>query len=237
MTAVLANKRGADVVSVAMVVNGVPVWVMVPKNSSVQNISELAGKTISTALPPTTSTYLVDRLLKQQKLSSISLDTVQEGTELAPVEAGRAAAAAVYEPQADEGIAAGYKVIYPFTAQYPGGYEFSTLDTLPSTIKDKPQMVQSFVTAMNQAEALIQKSPSTAIAVAEKEFPTLPKAVVDTAVNRLISDHVYAENTNISPQAFQNALALQEYIGNLKAGSETYHSNVDDSFSKVATAN
>jgi NitT/TauT family transport system substrate-binding protein len=161
------------------------------------------------------------------------MDTVLIGTELAPVAAGRAAGAALYEPQVDEGIAQGYKIAYSFATNYPGGYAFSTLDTLASTIKNNPQMVQSFVGAINQAEALIQQSPGTADAVAEKEFPTLSKAVVDTAVNRLISDHIYAENTNISPQAFQNALALQEYIGNVKPGSVSFGAVVDNSFSKA----
>ena len=68
-----------------------------------------------------------------------------------------------------------------------------------------------------------------------KEFPTLSKTVVDTAVNRLISNHIYAQTTDISPQAFHNALALQEYIGNVKPGSVSYSTVVDDSFSKAAT--
>jgi NitT/TauT family transport system substrate-binding protein len=232
-TAVLADQKGASVVNVAMVVNGVPVWVIVPPGSSNTNLKDFEGKSISTALPPSTSTYLLERLLKQEKLSSTSMDTVLIGTELAPVAAGRAAGAALYEPQVDEGIAQGYKIAYSFATNYPGGYAFSTLDTLASTIKNNPQMVQSFVGAINQAEALIQQSPGTADAVAEKEFPTLSKAVVDTAVNRLISDHIYAENTNISPQAFQNALALQEYIGNVKPGSVSFGAVVDNSFSKA----
>ena len=234
MTAVLADKKGASVVNVAMVVNGVPVWVIAPPGSSYTSIKDFASKTISAALPPSTSTYLLERLLKQDKLSSTSMDTVLIGTELAPLAAGRAAGAALYEPQADEGIAQGDKIVYFFAAQYPGDYAFSTLDTLASTIKNKPQMVQSFVTAMNQADALIQQSPSTADAIAEKEFPTLTKAVVDAAVNRLISNHIYAENSSISPRAFQNALALQEYIGNVKPGSVSYGAVVDNSFSKAA---
>jgi NitT/TauT family transport system substrate-binding protein len=234
MTAVLADKKGASVVNVAMVVNGVPVWVIAPAGTSATTIKDLAGKNISAALPPSTSTYLLERLLKQDNLSSISMDTVLIGTELAPVAAGRASAAALYEPQADEGIAQGYKIIYSFASHYPGGYAFSTLDTLASTIKNNPQMVQSFVTSINQAEALIQKSPATARAVAEKEFPTLPKTVVDRAVNRLISNHVYGETADISSQAFKNALALQEYIGNVKPGSVSYSTVVDDSFAKAA---
>ncbi len=233
MTAVLADKKGASVVNVAMVVDGVPVWVLAPKTSSYTGIKNLAGKTVSVALPPSTSTYLIERLIKQMNLN-INFDTVQIGTELAPVSAGRDAAACLYEPQVDEGLANGYKIVYSFASQYPGDYAFSNMDTLASTIKTQPAMVQAFVTGIGQAEALIAHSPSTAKAVAEKEFPTLPKAVVDTAVQRLIDGHVYATKPDITPTAFKNAIALQEYIGNLKPGAFTYAQVVDDSFAKKA---
>jgi NitT/TauT family transport system substrate-binding protein len=234
MTAVLADKKGASVISVAMVVNGVPVWIIASPHSSVQTLSDLSGKAVSTALAPSTSTYLLERLLKQKNMSSTSLQEVQIGTELAPVAAGRAAAAALYEPQVDEGISAGYKIVYSFATQYPGGYAFSVMDTLASTIKDKPKMVQDYVTSMNEAEALIYQSPSTARAVAEKEFPTLPKSVVDNAVNRLIAQHVYPTSADISPASFRNALALQVFVGNVKPGTVSYVKSVDDSFAKAA---
>jgi NitT/TauT family transport system substrate-binding protein len=234
MTAILANLKGASLVNVANVVAGVPVWVIAPPNSALKNATDLAGKNVSTALPPTTSTYLLQRLIKEQKIDGVKLDTVQIGTELSPVTAGRADAAALYEPQADEGIAAGYKILYAFPKAYPGGYAFSTIDTLTSTIKSKPQMVAAFVKAIGEAEALIQSSPDTAKAVAEAEFPTLAKAVVDSAVERLISQKIYAETPDISEQAFRNALDLQEYVGNIKPGSVTYASAVDNTFAKAA---
>ena len=234
MTAVLADKKGASVISVAMVVNGVPVWIIAPPHSSVQSLSDLSGKAVSVALAPSTSTYLLERLLKQKGMSSTSVDMVQIGTELAPAAAGRAAAAALYEPQVDEGASSGYKVVYSFASQYPGGYAFSVMDTLASTVKDKPKMVQAFVTSMNEAEALIYQSPATARAVAEKEFPSLPKPVVDDAVNRLISQHIYPTSADISPASFHNALALQVFVGNVKPGSVTYGQSVDDAFAAAA---
>jgi NitT/TauT family transport system substrate-binding protein len=235
MTASLANLKGATLVNVANVVAGVPVWVIAPGNSPLKNASDLAGKNVATALPPTTSTYLLQRLLKEQNIGDVKLNTVQIGTELSPVGAGRSDAAALYEPQADEGLAQGYKILYAFPKAYPGGYAFSTIDTLAATIKAKPQMVGEFVKAIGEAEALIQSSPATAKAVAESEFPTLSKAVVDSAVDRLISQKIYAETPEISEQAFRNALDLQEFIGNIKPGSVTYANAVDNSFAKAAS--
>src|SRR5579863_846295 len=85
MTAVLANLKGASLVTVANVVAGVPVWVIAPPGSPVKAVRDLAGKNVSTALPPTTSTYLLQRLINESKLANVKLNTVQIGTELAPV--------------------------------------------------------------------------------------------------------------------------------------------------------
>jgi NitT/TauT family transport system substrate-binding protein len=234
MTGALANLKGATVVNVANVVAGVPVWIVTPPNSGLKTEADLAGKTVSTALPPTTSTYLLQRLLKQEKIANVNMNTVQIGTELAPVAAGRAVAAALYEPQADEGIAAGDKIIYAFPKAYPGGYSFSVMDTLASTIKTKPAMVAAFVKSIAQAEALIQQSPATAKAVGVSEFPTLDKKIVESAVQRMIDQKIYAATPDISQQAFSNALSLQEYIGNIKPGSVTYSNSVDNSFAQAA---
>jgi NitT/TauT family transport system substrate-binding protein len=234
MTAALANLKGATLVNVANVVAGVPVWIIAPPGSTLKTQADLAGKVVSAALPPTTSTYLLQRLIKQEKIADVNLNTVQIGTELAPVTAGRASAAALYEPQADQGIASGYKILYAFPKAYPGGYAFSTMDTLASTIKTKPAMVAAFVKSIAQAEALIQQSPEAAKAVALAQFPTLDKKIVESAVDRLISQKIYAATPDISEQAFRNALDLQEYIGNIKPGSVSYGSAVDDSFAKAA---
>ncbi len=234
MTAVLANLKGANVMAVANVVAGVPVWVIAPPDAGVHQPGDMSSKSVATALPPSTSTYLLQRLIKDQNIEKVSLNTVQLGTELAPVSAGRSQAAAVYEPQADTGISQGYKIVYGFPKAYPGGYAFSSIDTLASTIKDKPQMVAAFVKSIGEAEALIHQSPDTAKAVAKAEFPSLDAKIVEAAVGRLIDQNIYAPTPEISEQAFHNALDLQVSIGNIKPGSVTYASAVDNSFAIAA---
>jgi NitT/TauT family transport system substrate-binding protein len=235
MTAMLANLKGASLVNVANVVAGVPVWVITPKDSAVKGVGDLAGKSVSTALPPSTSTYLLQRLISEQKLSDVKMNTVQIGTELAPVAAGRSDAAALYMPQAETGLAQGYRVVYAFPKAYPGGYAFSTIDTLSSTVKSKPQMVAAFVKSIGEAEALIQQSHDTAKSVARTEFPTLDPKIVDSAVQRLIDQKIYAATPAISEQAFRNALDLQESIGNIKPGTITYANGVDNTFAAAVS--
>ena len=233
MTAVLANLKGAKLTNVALVVNGAPVWLVSSGKSSVSGLSGLKGKSIATAIPPSTSTYLLQRLIKEKNISA-SMDTVQIGTELAPLAAGRAAASAVYEPQLDEGVAAGDKIVYAFTKTYPGGYAFSTIDVLDKTVKTQPAVVQKFVDGLAAAERLMHSSPDISLKIAEKEFPTLPKPVLKAAVERMVKDDVYPSAASISKQAFDNALALQEFVGNIKTGSVAYGDAVDDRFAQKA---
>ncbi|HTH59713.1 MAG TPA: ABC transporter substrate-binding protein [Paraburkholderia sp.] len=235
MTAMLANLKGASLVNVANVVAGVPVWVITPKDSTVKGVGDLAGKSVSTALPPSTSTYLLQRLISEQKLADVKMNTVQIGTELAPVAAGRSDAAALYMPQVETGLSQGYRIVYAFPKAYPGGYAFSTIDTLSSTVKSKPQMVAAFVKSIGEAEALIQQSHDTAKSVARTEFPSLDPKIVDSAVQRLIDQKIYAATPDISEQAFRNALDLQESIGNIKPGTITYANGVDNTFAAAAS--
>ncbi len=235
MTAMLANLKGASLVNVANVVAGVPVWVIAPKDAKIKGVGDLAGKSVSTALPPSTSTYLLQRLINEQRLTDVKMNTVQIGTELAPVTAGRSEAAAVYMPQAETGLSQGYNIVYAFPRAYPGGYAFSTIDTLASTVKTKPKMVAAFVKSIGEAEALIQQSADTAKSVARTEFPSLDPKIVDSAVQRLIDQKIYAPTPNISEQAFRNALDLQESIGNIKPGAITYANGVDNTFAAAVS--
>ncbi|RXZ33962.1 ABC transporter substrate-binding protein [Oxalobacteraceae bacterium CAVE-383] len=234
MTAVLANLKGASLTNVAMVVAGVPVWMVVPENSPIKSIDDLKDQTIAVALPPSTSTYLLQKLLKDKGLSNVKLNTVAIGTEISPVTAGRAAAAVLYQPQVEQALASGYKIVYDFAKQYDGVYAFSTIDTLKSTIQTKPQMVQNFVGAMADAEKLMRSSPDVAYRVAVQEFPSLEKSVVEAAVKRLLDQKIYPATPSISKQAFQSGLDLQVYIGNIKPGEVTYESAVDNSFAEKA---
>jgi NitT/TauT family transport system substrate-binding protein len=213
----------------------VPVWVIAPKDSKVKDVGDLAGKSVATALPPSTSTYLLQRLISEQKLTDVKMNTVQIGTELAPVTAGRSEAAALYMPQAETGLAQGYRIVYAFPKAYPGGYAFSTIDTLASTVKSKPKMVAAFVKSIGEAEALIQQSHDTAKSVARAEFPSLDPKIVDSAVQRLIDQKIYAATPDISEQAFRNALDLQESIGNIKPGAITYANGVDNTFAAAVS--
>ena len=95
-------------------------------------------------------------------------------------------------------------------------------------------MAQAFVDGMAAALTLMQKDPGEAVAVARKEFPTLDAAVVESAVKRMLADHVYPEGVDIAPPALTLALDTQIALGNLAAQPD-YNTFVDRRFIARAT--
>jgi len=235
MTAVLANLKGAKLRNVAEVVNGVPVWIVVKKDAPIKSIADLAGKTISTAIAPSTSTYLLRDILGKQHVKATEQD-VLIGTEIAPLIAGKVDAAAVYEPYVEQALAQGCRVLYEFAKAVPGGYAFSTIDATDETIQTKPHLVQAFVDGLEESIRYMHTDQAGATEVAVAEFPQLSPEIVRASVKRMFHDDVYPKSAMIEPAAFASALALQVAIGNIKPDTVTYAAAIDPQFARKATA-
>jgi NitT/TauT family transport system substrate-binding protein len=235
MTAVFANLKGAKLKSVGSVVNGIPVWLVVPKDSPIKTVADLEGKTVATAVPPSTSTYLLRDVLAKQHVKITEQDVLL-GTEIAPLLAGKVDAAAVYEPYVEQAIAQGARVIYQFSRSVPGGYAFSALDATETTLTTKPAMVKAFVAGLEDAIHYMNTDEAGAAAVAITEFPQMSPDVVRSAVKRLFDENVYPKSALITPAAFANALALQVGIGNIKPGAVTYADAIDPQFAPKQAA-
>jgi NitT/TauT family transport system substrate-binding protein len=154
------------------------------------------------------------------------------GTEIAPLFAGKADAAAVYEPALEQAIAQGARILYEFSATAPGGYAFSSIDMLEATGKTKPQMVQAFIDGLDDAIRSMNADPAMAADVAVAEFPSLPPDQVRAGVKRMFREKVYPSSALVEESAFVNALALQIAVGNIKPGAVSYGEFVDPSFAK-----
>jgi NitT/TauT family transport system substrate-binding protein len=231
MTMVLANIKGASMKTVASCVDGVPAWIVVMKDSPIKTVADLKGKTIATAIPPSTSTYLLQRLLQGKNIAATT-QTVLLGTEVAPLLAGKVDAAAVYEPYLEDAITQGARVLYEFSSSAQGGYAFSSFDALTSTIAARPKAVQAFVAGVDDAIKAIASDPAAATDVAIKEFPSLAPDIVRAGIKRMLREKVYPHSALVSPAAFDNALALQTSIGNIKPGAVSYAGMVDPTFAQ-----
>jgi len=231
MTAVLANLKGAKLKNVAVVVNGLPVWIIVRKDSPIKSIKDLTGKNIATAIAPSTSTYLLQDFLTKRSIAATTTNVLL-GTEVAPLAAAKVDAAAVYEPYLESALATCCRILYEFSRQVPGGYAFSSIDTLEDTIKNKPQTVQAFVDGLDEAIRYINTDPAGATDVAVSEFPSLSPDIVRAGVKRMLRERVYPHSATIDDAASANALGLQISVGNIKSGSVTYAQAVSPEFAQ-----
>ena len=228
MTAVLAAQRGAGVKLVSSVVDGVPVWLVVKKDSPIKTIADLAGKQIVTGTPPSTSTYLLQDLLARKGIKA-NLTYVTSNTVIGPMLAGQDDAATLYEPDVEQAVAQCCRILYEFSAPVMGGYAFSSLDTLQETIAKRPDLVRNFVAAMQDAIRFIRTDPAGVNDVALQEFPSLPPDEVRAAVKRIMREKVYPTSALITPASYDNAQKLPLSLGTIKTPMP-YADIVDASF-------
>jgi NitT/TauT family transport system substrate-binding protein len=229
MTAVLAMEKGAKLKSVAILIDGVPTWLLVRKDSPIRRIEDLAGKTIATGQIPQTNTYLLQNLLNSRGIKANYL-YVPIGSEQAPLIEGKVDAAAMYEPAADQCIAAGCRTLYEFSSALPGGFAFTSVATLDETIATRPELVQRFVDALAECDKAVAADPNAATQIAIARFPQLSPEVVRSAVKRMLREHDYPRSPQLTESAFNAALNVQVQFGNLKPNQVKYSDAVDPSF-------
>lgn len=213
-----AQEKGGKAKAISAVANSAPVWVLARQEVEFSSPADLKGKKVVVGLAPGTSNTLLKRMIADAKLSpqtDVTVTEVQNGSELGPVIAGRADIAVAYQPQVEQGLSQGLKVIYEFPKDYPE-YAFSTINTSQQLIDSNPDLVKRFVSAIGDSLKMMHTSPEKAQAVARKEFPSLDAAVVDAAVKRMLANNVYPQGVEITPKAFDNAIAMQKFVGNIK---------------------
>lgn len=226
-----AKDKGGQARAVSSVANGAPVWVLGTKGNKISSPADFKGKTVITGLAPSTHNTVFRKLMIDNGIEigkDVTIKEVQNNSEVGPVLAKQADFAVCYEPIASQGMMQGLDMVYDFTTVYPE-FAFSTVNTALKTIKENPDMVKRFVQAMDMALDKIHKDPAKAKEIARKEFPNMDPKTVDMAVQRMIDSNVYLPNGKITEKAYQNAMAVQKFIGHIKQ-EVPFGEMVDSSF-------
>ncbi|MCD2513398.1 ABC transporter substrate-binding protein [Comamonas endophytica] len=213
-----AQQRGGKAKAVSAVANSAPVWILARKDVAYQKPSDMKGKRVTVGLAPGTSNTLLKRFLIANNLkdkTDVTVTEVQNGSELGPVLAGQSDFSVAYQPQVEQGLAQGMKMVHAFTGEYPE-YAFSTINTSQQLIEKNPALVGRFVQAINDSLKYMRANPDAAKAVARKEFASLDAAVVNSAVQRMLDSNVYPANVQITEKAFKTAIDMQKFVGNIK---------------------
>jgi NitT/TauT family transport system substrate-binding protein len=214
-TAIAASK-GAPVGIIANVVNGAAVWIATAPDFKFTDVKSLKGQKVVVGTMPTTSTSLFLKLLKENGMdgkTDVEMIPVAIGSEPGPFLAKQADVAVMYEPGLDQVVAKGMKVVYGFPKSY-GAYAFSSVTARNDV---NPDLAQRVTNGMEMAMRFMKKDPAKTVAIAQKEFPTLDPAVIESAVKRMLADGVYPDSVDISAPSLKISMDTQIALGNLAA--------------------
>ena len=198
---------------------------------------EFKGLTIVTSPDPNTNYSVAKRMVETAGLkigSDVNILQVNPGTEIGAMLAGQADMAIAYQPSVATAVAQGAKVVFDF-ASHVGPFCNTGIMVLPSTIERDPEMVQSLVTAFEEASRLTYSDPDLAKEVARKEFPDLPPEVVDAAIDAQLEYRIPAESVVVQRDQWDNLMDMQVYLGNVK-GDIPFEEIIDNSFAERAAA-
>jgi NitT/TauT family transport system substrate-binding protein len=235
--AVMSREAGGPGVVVGTVVQRAHYFGVSKNLEPISDPKDFKGLTIVTSPEPNTNYSVAKRMLESAGLKigeDVKILQVNPGTEIGAMLAGQADMAIAYQPSVAAAVDQGAKVVFDFS-NYVGPFCNTGIMVLPSTIEKDPEMVQALVTSFEEASRMTYADPDFAKEVARKEFPDLPAAVVDAAIDAQLEYRIPAEHVIVERDQWDNLMSMQEYLGNIK-GTVPFEDVIDNSFAEKAMA-
>ena len=212
----VANVKGADLVTVANVVNRGNVYFVAATGHEPapgQDMADyLRGKTIAGGRYGGTPNAILRHILIQEGLdpeTDVNLLEIEDSSAIpAAVQAGQAEVAVVAEPQLGLGIQKGLwgePIINPL--ELLGPYAYSAIVVPRATVTDDPELVQAFVSALEKGQERIETDRDYAEELAAQEFPTMEPDVLTATLDRAYADHLWG-GTQLDEEAVETALTV-----------------------------
>tara|TARA_R110002051_G_scaffold2660_1_gene14258 strand:+ start:5585 stop:6583 length:999 start_codon:yes stop_codon:yes gene_type:complete len=227
----IAKERGQRGKVIASIVNGVPFW-GITKNTDIPEITDLKmlnGYSVATFPSPSTAYTLQYDMFKDAGLQP-NIRQASFGALLPLLEANQVDIALELEPNVSQALKNGYKIVYSMADMY-GDFAITAVTVSEDTVNKKPELVQKFVDALQNAEEYAHQNPDKVIEFANKKFPDLDDEIVANAINRIIKSNTFPENVLISEEAWLKAISLREEVGDIKS-IELAKSVLDMTFAK-----
>lgn len=233
-----AKAKGAELRAVANVVDRGNVYLVAraglePPKSSAEIPAWIKGKTIATSLLGGTPNSITRYLAAKWGLKLGTDIPVQEATTAAIMAAVKTKAAdvgVISEPFLTQGIKQGFWG-EPFL-NVPvelGPYAYSTINIRKESIDKEPAVVRGFVKAISKGLRYTYAHPDEAVAIAKKEFPTMPEADLKATIDRAFADKLWSADGTISQQAWTTGKTVVMEAGMLKT-DVPYDAIIDMSF-------
>ena len=230
----IAGDRGRPGRVVASLVEGVPFWGVtfdeeIPKGAGPDT---LQGRTVATFPAPSTAHSLQERQFLDQELTP-SIREGAPGALLPMLRAGAADIALELEPTVSQAVRDGGRVLYSLAEKYPD-FAMTGVTVEPATLANNPELVASFVCALQLALDYIRMQPDSAIEILTKRFPEISRDVAEDALGRAVREGVIPETVVTTEQAWRVAVELRQNQGALSGAGEfdVFVNNDAASFSK-----
>jgi NitT/TauT family transport system substrate-binding protein len=201
----------------------------------IKDPKQFKGLTIVTSPEPNTNYSVTKKILQDNGLVpqvDAKILQVNPGTEIAAMLAGQADMAVAYQPNVAVAISKGAKVVFDFSS-YMGPFCNTGIMVLPEYAKAHPEIVQDLVDAFEEASRLTYAKPDFARKVAREEFPDLPAAVVNKAIDMELQYKIPAQTVKVDKTQWENLIGMQKYLGNVK-GTLSYTQIVNNSYADKA---
>lgn len=217
----ISHEKGGPGIVIASVLDRVAFWgVSFEKKIAPFTDPKLfKGLTVVTYPEPNTAYVVQKGLLNKAGLrlgtdSNILQSTF--GTELGPLQSGKAQVAMSIEPTISQAVSQGAQVVFSFPNAW-GPFLLTGLMTTEDFATKNPRVVQGFVNAYERALRLIRQNPEAAFAIGQKYFPEVSGQLIQTAVRRLASENVFPEHAKVDIESWRAALRLRVEVGDLKS--------------------
>jgi NitT/TauT family transport system substrate-binding protein len=217
-----ADIKGANLRAIVNVVNRGNVYFVARKGLTPGSDLRafFKGRPIATALYGGTPNSITRYLCKKLGLdvtSDVTLLEVANAAIPVVVSQGKADIAVVAEPVLSKGIDGGLwgEPFYNALRQF-GPYAYSTINIPLSTITGDPTTTRAFVTGMLKGLAYIRDNHAGAQAIAAKEFPDVPPAILTASMRRSYADSLWEFSGQITPASVRTAESVVEAAGLLK---------------------
>lgn len=231
----MSREQGGPGIVVGTVVQRAHYFGVSKNLEMIKDPKKFKGLTFVTSPEPNTNFSVTKKILEDNGLKP-NVDTkilaVNPGTEIAAMLAGQADIAVAYQPGVANAMSQGAKVVFDF-ASYMGPFCNTGIMVLPEYAKANPEIVQALVSAFEEASRLTYAKPDFAKEVARKEFPDLPAAVVNKAIDMQLEFKIPAQSVKTDPKQWENLINMQKYLGNVK-GSIAFKDIVDNSYADKA---
>lgn len=233
---VSAHAKGRSGQVVANLVNSVPYWGVARKARvpEIKNPSQLKGFSVAVSHASSTALALQKQMFKSAGLRP-NIRPGPPGELLAEVESGKADIALEPEPGASAAVLDGYRIVYSMADKF-APFTYTAVFTSDDVIRDHPDWVRKFLTAIELAHLYIHLHTDDVINVALKRFPSLERPAVERALLRLVASDTFPSTVVIPRAAWDKACRLRIASGELKASNLDARKSLNNTFADKVIA-